>query len=316
MIHRFFMAYLTSYRRSNRRSFRRTFRKKRYGSTLKKKRSTTRYTKYRKRPLMNRRSLLSVSTLKKSDSLLSGNVLPVSGFGAFGPITLTADNGQHVFCFSPTMKTANSGATPGLTTLRTATTTFVRGYAERLSFSMPSSAPWHWRRVCFTTYGENLWENTTTTGVSLPRASPSPTGDIRAWFDLGSIGSSNLDQDGIREAIYSLIFKGTLNQDYSNPATAPVDKTRCKIYSDTQMVFRSGNEDGTLKLMRRWYPINRNLIYGDVQRDQIIIPSLQSTEARTSLGDYVILDIFTPQNALADNALVISADGIYYWHEK
>lgn len=255
--------------------------------------------------------------------LSSTNVAP-DGTGAntirLGDLVLQGSTFNMVI-WSPT---ARSLVTGGITNTvsdisdRTATTCYMRGLSEKIRIQTNSSAPWLWRRVCFTTKDDIF--TTKVNGDQTPLTSYSP------WFDSGTsnIGLTrhwfNLAQNNTPNTIdvfTGIIFKGTQGKDWADSITAPLDTSRITVKSDTTKTIQSGNERGVIREMKRWYPMNSNMVYDDDENGAAETTKYTSTQAKPGMGDYYIIDFFVSGGQSTTNdRLNINATSSLYWHEK
>lgn len=201
---------------------------------------------------------------------------------------------------------------------RTSTTCYMRGLREVLRIQTSSGLPWVWRRICFTTK-DDLFT------ASVPGdASPTQpqrtyfdnatanTGMMRSWFNIQINNTPNT-----RDTYNSVIFKGAEGRDWSNILNAKTDETRIRTMSDTSKALHTGNQSGYFATHKRWYPMNKNLVYNDDESGAAMTTSYTSTQARPGMGDYYILDIFVPGiGGSATDLLNVDSQATLYWHEK
>lgn len=221
--------------------------------------------------------------------------------------------------FSPT---ARSLVTSGQTNLtvdesdRTAHTCFARGFSEHLKIQTSSGVPWLWRRICFTLKPSSPFHFQASPEVptNYPYVYQDSTtrGMTRLWLDISLNAMPNT-----WVAMRAIMFKGEEGSDWLDPITAMVDRTRISVRSDTTTRLMSGNQAGTFKEFKRWYPMNKNIVYGDDEAGPVESPSYFSTGALPGMGDYFIMDIMQPGTGSTVNDLLqVTSTSRYYWHEK
>lgn len=201
---------------------------------------------------------------------------------------------------------------------RTSTTCYMRGLREVLRIQTSSALPWVWRRICFTTKDDIF-----TTNVNGDAA---PTQPYQPWLDTNTdnIGMTrqwfNLQVNNIPNTVTTfnaIIFKGREGRDWSNVLNAKTDETRIKTMSDTSISLHTGNQSGYFATHKRWYPMNKNLVYNDDESGAAMQSSYTTTQARPGMGDYYVLDIFVPGiGGATTDLLSVDSQATLYWHEK
>ena len=86
--------------------------------------------------------------------------------------------------------------------------------------------------------------------------------------------------------------------------TVPVDRTRFKVISDTVITIRSGNDSGVFRTRNKWYPVNKNLNYGDEEIGNQMFSSYKSTTGKPGIGDIYVYDIITSLTTATDSTLL------------
>ena len=71
--------------------------------------------------------------------------------------------------------------------------------------------------------------------------------------------------------------------------TVPVDRTRFKVISDTVITIRSGNDSGVFRTRNKWYPVNKNLNYGDEEIGNQMFSSYKSTTVNQVLEIFMCM---------------------------
>lgn len=131
--------------------------------------------------------------------------------------------------------------------------------------------------------------------------------------------------------IQGWIFRGQQNVDWIDPIYAPKDTLNFKFYYDKVHLIRSGNASGTIKQYTMWHPMRKNLKYadGEVGGDELVRAppagatdygaesSFFSTTGKIGMGDYYVLDIYSPgANAAIGSPINVLPEATLYWHEK
>lgn len=257
---------------------------------------------------MTRKRILDITSIKKHD-----NMLPIVGNpdGSYTPGPLVIGTGATVF-FCPTARGASS--TDYGESHRQRQTCFMRGYKENLAITISGGGVWKWRRLCFTMKGQRLFA---TAGSTIP------------WYDAGGLVGPDVSVGSMRRAMTNpsttqyinmrdYLWDGQEGSDWSNEFTAKPDTTRITVKSDRTRTLNPANDVGRAYNFKLWYPMNKNLVYGDDEDQSQINTFYVSTESKAGMGDYYIYDII--QNLVPSpsgtTALRFDPEGIMYWHEK
>lgn len=227
-----------------------------------------------------------------------------------------------VYIFSPTMrwKRTVDTALPSMST-REKEETFAVGLKEKLRFATDTSSPWLWRRICFSMYGTDIWNYPTAVGaytMKLPAIDGNTVSDgpYRIWMELDSTTTDTPERVFIRGNLYNHVFRGLQNVDWSNPFTAPIDSHKVKLWSDTTTRIASSSDSGQLRILNRWHPIRKRLVYEDIEEGKSTVVAGWSTSSRMSMGDYYVIDMFINAGDDGTNNLSFGSDASYYWHER
>lgn len=234
-------------------------------------------------------------------------------------ITGTTINGSDgaLFVFSPTCRdlTATSG-TGSVTQMaqRTATTCYMRGFAEQLRIQTSSGIPWFHRRICFTTR-DPIFRDTTYTGATAPYTpyyDDSTRGLTRLWLNSANNSTPNLVTSQL-----ATLFKGRYNYDWNDRITALVDTTRVDLKFDKTWVYRSGNALGITKETKLWHPMNKNLTYDDDESGDTEASVYYSVNDKRGMGDYYVIDIIQGgEGATSTDLMRVNNTSSLYWHER
>lgn len=265
---------------------------------------------------MSRKRVLNLVSRKKRNGMLSwSNTLPTgaSRTPAIGPAYINgASNG--IFVWSPTMQSLVTGSVSNEfidSSDRTSTTCYMRGLSETIRYQTSSPLPWFWRRICFTMKAVLAPASTAPINTERPYVDTS-NGIERFWLNL-QVNDSNTYLTNV----YALIFKGAVNQDWTDPIIAPLDSSRITVKYDRTITLKSGNSVGTVGEKKFWHGMNKNLVYDDDEQGSSTSTSYQSVTSKAGMGDYYIIDIFAAgAGGGSGDILRIDANSTLYWHEK
>lgn len=252
--------------------------------------------------------------------MLPSTIVPPTETG-IGALPITIADGATILWqptfrdlyVNPTDITAVIDPTPQ----RTATTCFFRGIKETIEISTSDGTPWTWRRIMFSYKGLLIGD------AYRDYASRQVEVGTGTNFFYYQRPNTSLP-DTMASALYRVIFKGLgLNTDSLTPVdwinrmTAPIDTTRINVLYDKTANIRSGNESGTQFNTQRWHPINKNIVYNDLETGGTIQSSPNSTEGRPGIGDIYIVDMMSG-SALGDDTglMYFNPSSTVYWHEK
>nr|QJB18731.1 MAG: capsid protein [Genomoviridae sp.] len=270
------------------------------------------------------RSLLNITSMKKQDNMLSASNTIGTGASApteIRPLFINGSTGYGYVLWNATARNMVTSGAPNTITEksdRTSTTCYMRGLREVLRIQTSTPLPWVWRRICFTTKDDIF-----TAKVNGDQA---PTNTYRPYFDnlTGNIGMMrnwfNMQVNNMPNTVdvfNGIIFQGENGKDWSNILNAKTDSTRISLKSDTQISLHTGNQSGYFKTHKRWYPMNKNLVYDDDENGASETSRYFSTAAKPGMGDYYVLDIFVPGlGGTTSDLLNIDSQATLYWHEK
>lgn len=307
---------------------------KRYGTrSAGKRKSSSKKRSYRKNPAMTRKRILNISSRKKRNTMMqyantsaatTGTQAGESVTIGPGPLQVRGDK-EYIGVWTPTAMDLSAGTGTNQVydeSLRTSSTCYIRGLSEAMRIETSSGLPWYWRRIVFKSRSLN-WVNfspnessttpPTQTNSSYPGLIESSTnGFERLYFNQYVNNAPQTISDW-----YSTLFKGEQNRDWSDTLTAPVDNSMVDLCSDKLMTIRSGNQSGTVKALKRWYPCNKNLYYADDESGISKTTRYFSVRDKRGMGDLHIVDIFKPGTGggTAD-VLRLTSTATLYWHEK
>lgn len=305
---------------------RRVYPRRASGYVRAKRSSRGRGLRYKKRTRPSRRRVLNISSIKKRDAMKSAfKFVGITGQTVQPQLTLAPPGlGAAMFVFSPTMRSKRDdpSSMPAQST-REITDCYARGFAETIRFATDSSSPWMWRRLIVSFYGVSTWTYPTgpgSAGISLPANDANITGQghYRIWQQLlpDIAGPELPQQQAVRNAFIEKVFQGTLNIDYDSVFTAKPDTESVRVHYDATSQISSSSDAGKLKIVRRWHPISKRIIYDDRESGKTDPPRMYAKENRSSNGDVYIIDMFISLSPNEGNNLSFGSDAIYYWHER
>lgn len=233
------------------------------------------------------------------------------------PLTVAGTTGAVVL-WSPTAQDLTDG-TSALGTVaeqaqRTATTCFMRGLSERVRIQTSSGLPFFWRRICFCSRSLVFQQAAT---------SDSPTNGVQPYLDT----SQGIQRYALNQTInvnpatlanqQAIIFKGQAGVDWTDTITAPVDTNRVSLKSDKTYTIRSGNANGTVRELKNWYPMNKNVVYDDDENGSGESTSYFSVTDNRGMGNFYIYDIIQAgYGASSSDFLSATFTDTLYWHER
>lgn len=283
------------------------------------RRSAVKKRTYRRRRTMTKKSILNITSRKKRNGMLTYSNTTTTG------ATRAVTNGNlyvgptgHYSTWCATaqdLNTAGGGAgVVSAEATRTATTCYMRGLSEHIRIQTSSGIPWFWRRICFTTTADDLFNvNSSDTPVQgqFPYVDTS-NGIERVFMNtlINNQGATNSVRDGI-------IFRGEFGKDWDDRITAQVDPRKVTLKFDKTWTIRSGNANGTAIEKKLWHRMNRNLVYADDENGDIESTNYYSVDSKAGMGDYWVVDIIQPgTGATSTDLMQLSTNSTLYWHER
>lgn len=240
---------------------------------------------------------------------------------SLGDLVIRGDTGYAMVPYCPTARNLTTAGVTNLTvdtSDRTSSTCYMRGLSETIRVSTNSSLPWLWRRICFITKDDLF--TVKVGGDAAPTITYSP------WFDTTSnnIGMTRLwfninvnNMPNTVDVFNGVIFKGQIGKDWNDIMTAAVDTSRVTLKSDTVCQIKSNNERGIIKDMKRWYPMNSNLVYDDDENGAAESGSYTSVDSKPGMGDFYCFDYIVPgRGGTSTDRLYLNSTATLYWHEK
>ncbi|ASH99176.1 capsid protein [Giant panda associated gemycircularvirus] len=204
--------------------------------------------------------------------------------------------------------------------LRTSESIFAVGVKERITLETNNSAPWQWRRICFTSkddFGQrdpdtsDYFRRTSNGMVRLVRAQNEVTYLQDQLFE----GQRNQDL-AATDRVTDVVFRGQNQTDWVNHFIAPIDTSKISLKFDRTRVIQSNNDSGTVRYYKDWFAMNKNIYYDDEESGDQTFPSMFSVENKQGMGDYYIYDIIEPQGGDSTDAMEFEPQARLYWHEN
>lgn len=272
---------------------------------------------------MSNKRILNVSSRKKRNGMLNITNSNSAGVGVAGlsvqPLVVNGSTGGWVLWAATAQDlTDGSGNLGTIAELaqRTATTCYMKGLSEHIRIQTSSALPWFWRRIVFTVKA-NAYFNT---------YGPSPPVGLNGPYFDGSQGISRLlinsnsqtvSQTNVVTSQQEFLFKGRSGVDWTDPILAPVDNTRVSVRYDKTMLFKSGNQSGTIRECKMYHPFNKNLVYDDDENGNNEATAYYSTSSKAGMGDVFVLDQFScGTGATTTDLLQFGVNSTLYWHER
>lgn len=231
-----------------------------------------------------------------------------------GPLVVAGNSNAAVLWLATARDLDRDGGLNTITDFaaRTSTTCYMRGLAEHLRIQTNSPVPWIHRRICFTFKGDAFVRPFQGDTITQPWQDTVGPGMRRQWQNMSVVGAS-----GIYSALTAFMFRGAADQDWSDVMTAPIDSTRITVKYDKVRTYQSGNQNGFVRSIKMWHPMNKNLVYDDDERGQSHTTNYTSVASKAGMGDYYVVDFFAPGGTrTAGDLLSVNSDSILYWHEK
>lgn len=261
---------------------------------------------------MSKKRVLNTTSRKKRDTMLSyGNITsaaPTGGTTYSANPSVLVGNQQYIIpwiCTARNFSNATGGANIVINrSERTSTTCYMRGLSERIRIQTTNGMPWQWRRVCFTIKGDAITQLATSTAVLFNETAPGGMRrSVTNWANVPFLPE--------------LMFRGTVNVDWNDYYSAPLDTTRIKVMYDRTRTIAAGNEEGCVRTYKMWHSMNKNLVYDDEETGDAENSSNFSTLGRQGMGDYYVVDFFLARTgAGTGDQLSFNPEASLYWHEK
>lgn len=211
---------------------------------------------------------------------------------------------RQTILFCPSARDKQSGD-PTSAATRETDRVFVRGFKENITLVTNSPASWRWRRVVFALKGFAIQLSP---GVVNAQGAQ---GYVRLIPDYSTAAST-----AQRNLIENFLFRGQAGTDWQTTMTAKIDTQRVTLLSDKTRTLNSGNSNGRFFKHKQWYPINKNLLYGNDENGELENAVEFSTLAKPGIGDIFVLDLFDCASGNAADQLFFEPECTFYWHEK
>jgi len=266
---------------------------------------------------MSTKAILNKTSRKKRDTMLT--VSNTSSTGAFqelktGPLIIAGNSNAAVLWLATARDFDRDGGLNTITDLaaRTSTTCYMRGLSETLRIQTNSPVPWIHRRICFTFKGDRLYQPYQGDTIGTPWQDTQGPGMRRQWQNMSVTGAN-----GIYAALITVLFRGVADVDWNDVMTAHIDTTRITLKYDKVRTYQSGNQNGFVRSVKHWHPMNKNLVYDDDESGQSHTTKYVSVDSKAGMGDYYVVDFFAPGGTrTAGDLLSVNSETSLYWHEK
>lgn len=265
---------------------------------------------------MSKKSILNLTSVKKRDTMMAFNQSSSSTNPSAGRVTITAGDGADgytgiLWCPTARDNTQTNAGLPGnvfTPATRTATNCFMRGLKESIEVQTSTGLPWQWRRIVFCAKDPQYFS---------PAVAPYlETSNGYARLLYKNTGGSANDQL-LKNNLRTIVFKGSINSDWSDILNAPIDTARIDLKSDVTTIISSGNSNGKLRKFDRWYPMNKSLVYDDDESGGGESPSVYSVQDKRGMGDLYIWDIFVSGiGGTSSDQITFDPAATLYWHER
>lgn len=273
--------------------------------------------------------MIDIMSKKKRDTMLSSSgsgvnpppdAQPSSTSTILAAFTSSANlfgAGIHSLLFAPTQR----ALTPSNATFvaqRTSSQCYYKGFAETFSFTPNDNSVWWHRRIVFSTRRRYAEENIVTSGSGILAPAVTGTGISRRKFkDMSE--TTGLDGfSDIQALIVADVFRGTHNVDWEDPIRAKLETSRITVHSDRLTTLKSANDVSAPRVVKHYTPINKTLVYADLEQGQTMQSSPYAVNGKQGMGNVYILDLFEcpVPNDTTTSVLNVSSQFTSYWHEK
>lgn len=252
--------------------------------------------------------MLTITNTNDSGNAQANNQPRYVVQGNIGGVSLWCATARDLSLFS------GSVGSVAQTPVRTASTCFMVGLAENIRFQTVNDCAWLWRRIVFKHRGpifRTLAAGDTPVNPFIVNQETS-VGHGRLFLNqaVNAMGNTSATQQ-------AYLFKGSVNVDWRDLMTAPIDTLRVDRYSDVTTRISSGNSRGVIKSVKRWYPMGKNLTYNDDESGDVMTTNNFSVEDKQGMGDFYVYDIFqAAAGATSSDQLIVESTSTLYWHEK
>ncbi|WGD01133.1 MAG: capsid protein [Genomoviridae sp.] len=270
---------------------------------------------------MSRKAILNVTSRKKRDTM-PPIVKIGSGTAATGAAELFGNgiaSAYGVFCIPWVATTRGFAVGAGVPSninddaSRTSSICYMKGLSETIRMETTTGVPWVWRRICFNFKGSDIASGG---AVLEPMWFQSILGWCRYMLILGT-SASTANQNLLYDRLVQHMFRGTYGTDYLDIMSAQTDTRKIDIKSDKFRKVFSGNDEGSMRIMKLYHGMNKNLYYEDTEKGDIKNNGLNSVEGKPGMGDYYVVDFFRPlAGATEDDKLIYQPQSTLYWHER
>jgi len=284
---------------------------------------TARTRRYTRKPVMSKKRILDVTTVKKRDNMQCfTNMTSPQATGNYalqaaivGGQTSSDVNVNHprvmLWCATARDMTTVAGS-PNLRineAARTSSTPYMVGLRESVEIQSGNGVPWQWRRICFTYKG--FLPGSIKTSV-FSTYTETTSGYVRLVNQVPGDRNSGQTYD-----LFKTIFAGQNATDWNDPMVAKTDQTRISVKYDKTRTLATGNSDGFIRKYNLYHPMGKTLAYDDDENGESMDSSAVSVDSKAGMGDYYVLDLIRSRFAAGTaDAIVFNPDATLYWHEK
>lgn len=255
---------------------------------------------------MSRRRVLNIATQKKHDNRLTFSNVQNGGVPPTQQAVVMNGGPTYIIPYICTAQD-RSPATFDVPNYRQRDDVFMRGYRERIQFSVNNGSSWTWRRICFRLKGNAIINSVSATSPLWLEASPN------GW----TRSATNANGTGLGTSIISEVFDGQVNVDWTNYFVAALDTNRITVmYDKTRTIKPYGNDQPHNHEYKLWHPMNANFYYRDDESGETSPTSPLHSSGIRGMGDYYIVDFITCSSVDTDDIAVLNYEGTLFWHER
>lgn len=274
---------------------------------------------------MTRRKILTISSRKKRDTMLPRSIKSgTGGYNRDGHMLFYGNNTRpdiqaHIMMWCPTARDlTNFEDLPNYAAAynqRTSQTCYMKGLRENVHLQTSNGSPWQWRRICFTTKGDDLRDVEGSSDDDMFMEDSS--GFRRLMRSYTHVESTQAERAQVARWM-TRIFQGEYGTDYNDIISAKTDTSHISVKYDVTRFIQSGNQSGVLRNYKIWHPMEANLVYDDEEHgDRMESRKFFSVTGKQGMGDYYIMDIFNPHgDAVNSGELLFNPNSTLYWHER
>jgi len=206
---------------------------------------------------------------------------------------------------------------------RTADTVFYKGIKEQLTLRTGGAATFRWRRIIFEMVAPPSAEFISVYKY-VAGTNETDKGGIEADPALGYEGVITYGRPFKKlttqelESLESLLYRGVRNIDWWDRWIARTDVSQVKVRYDKTRIFRQGNDNGDIRQVKQWIPLNETMKYDEGELGSADVAGMFSNGQRNTMGNIFIADFFQGNTAdtTEDEYLYLNSEATVYWHER